>query len=352
MNDENWLRISIETATRRSDLCEMSVPLDVAFGTKPLDYGLILEGMWTAVEAGKIERKISATSSLHDVEFYMLSSHFSLVIARGIQRTRTGHFTSKGWCMVRARMVPYSEEIPALKRDLSHPDVTYLNWSQDRFNWSVKSDPGQPLEAVYLFFTPEIIRKTSALNHVVTNQGIDFFGDDMPRLMELPLTPGLMRSLQGIQQIEVQDPLSLMRAEAQSLDLLVEVLSCILSARKQESKIVQFGRSDIERLESVRAYIEESYDEKPSIEFLSKMAGINRKKLTEGFRALFGTTVKGYQTDQRMKAATEQILDGIPFNVIAYDIGYSDHGGFTHAFKKYFGMTPKDYSDAHRKPKA
>jgi AraC family transcriptional activator of pyochelin receptor len=82
-----------------------------------------------------------------------------------------------------------------------------------------------------------------------------------------------------------------------------------------------------------------------SIEELARIAGINRTKLQDGFKDLFGTTIFGYITDTRLEDARKHIMDGGHNKTIAEIAtmsGYKNAQHFTAAFKRKYGYLPKE----------
>ncbi len=70
---------------------------------------------------------------------------------------------------------------------------------------------------------------------------------------------------------------------------------------------------------------------------------MNRRKLTEGFKKLFGTTIHEYRVEQRMNRAARLLRDGLPAGAVSLEVGYRDQGSFTAAFRRFFGRTPRAY---------
>lgn len=80
----------------------------------------------------------------------------------------------------------------------------------------------------------------------------------------------------------------------------------------------------------------------PSQTELAQQVRVCDRTLRRGFQALFGTTVLGYLTKQRLIQA-EQLLRHSNLTVaeVARCSGYSNQGHFAAAFKRKFGITPK-----------
>ncbi len=81
----------------------------------------------------------------------------------------------------------------------------------------------------------------------------------------------------------------------------------------------------------------------PSIRELSLQVGINEKKLKQGFKIVFSNTVYGYLFDHKMHLA-KQLLRDTQKSIaeIALQCGYNYPSHFCTAFKRKFGVSPKN----------
>jgi len=97
-------------------------------------------------------------------------------------------------------------------------------------------------------------------------------------------------------------------------------------------------------LEAVRNAITRDPATPISLDDLAKQFGINKFKLKNGFRQMFGLPVKKYQDKERMLAAS-RLLDDPENSIsdIAGLVGYKNASSFTTAFKKAFAITPISY---------
>ena len=112
---------------------------------------------------------------------------------------------------------------------------------------------------------------------------------------------------------------------------------------RQNSSLLNFNRMDVDAIYSVKDFLDQHFDETQSIAKLALDAGINQTKLKLGFKELFGNTVFGYLTMQRMQEAKTLLLDdSLPICEIANRVGYKHAQHFTVAFKKAMGCLPSD----------
>jgi AraC-like DNA-binding protein len=135
-------------------------------------------------------------------------------------------------------------------------------------------------------------------------------------------------------------------------DLYIEtkILELILLSvhRSSEEKAYTAGvvlnAYDIERVYAARDYLLEHIDDRISIVGLSRIMGINRNKLTRGFREIYGATIFDFVLDKRMEKAKE-LLQGTktPIQEIAIMVGYSKLSNFTTAFTRQFGFPPSTF---------
>lgn len=77
----------------------------------------------------------------------------------------------------------------------------------------------------------------------------------------------------------------------------------------------------------------------PSIEMLAERVGLNRNKLTDGFRQLYGLTPAAFSRKVRLEWACERLSEDMSIAAIAREVGY-DAATFSRVFKTTFGKAP------------
>jgi AraC family transcriptional regulator, transcriptional activator of the genes for pyochelin and ferripyochelin receptors len=99
---------------------------------------------------------------------------------------------------------------------------------------------------------------------------------------------------------------------------------------------------DRDRIIFARDYMLQHIDTPPTIAELSKIAGINEFKLKKGYKEIFGSTIFGHLADARFQLAQDALSERKKsVSEIAFELGYSSVQHFSIAFKKKFGITPK-----------
>ncbi|MCF0050392.1 AraC family transcriptional regulator [Dyadobacter sp. LJ53] len=157
-----------------------------------------------------------------------------------------------------------------------------------------------------------------------------------------PITLAMKHILVQIRDCKFAGTLKKLFIEAKVIELLTLQIEQIHAL---EANIKNLKRIDIDKLHEVRALLLANVHSLHSIEELSKTAGINRTKLQEGFKQLFGTTIFAFIAGIRLEEARQQILDSggqASIAEIAAQSGYKNPQHFTVAFKRKFGSLPKD----------
>lgn len=98
---------------------------------------------------------------------------------------------------------------------------------------------------------------------------------------------------------------------------------------------------DLEKLQNAKAYLGTHYQNPPTIKQLSRIVSLNELKLKQGFKQVFETTVHAYTTELRMQHAKKMLNGNFPINEIAAAVGYKSSSYFISAYKKIYGITPK-----------
>lgn len=104
------------------------------------------------------------------------------------------------------------------------------------------------------------------------------------------------------------------------------------------------SEADSLRLIKARAMIDEHCREKLSLDAIARDCGLNREKLTRGFKEMFDCTVAEAITEQRLGRASRMLLTtDLPVSSIGYESGYLNNASFARAFGRRFGLSPSDY---------
>jgi len=117
-----------------------------------------------------------------------------------------------------------------------------------------------------------------------------------------------------------------------------------LQARESESLYQNLHEADLKGLFLASAKLRNPLASNvPSIESLSKIAGMSPTKFKTCFKQVFGSPPIQYRQKIRMDYARRELEDGEKSaSTLSYELGYSHPSKFTNAFKKTFGLLPSE----------
>lgn len=98
---------------------------------------------------------------------------------------------------------------------------------------------------------------------------------------------------------------------------------------------------DARRIVAAQRMIDDHWHEKLTLEWLARGCGINRAKLTRGFRAMFDVSIADAIAERRLSGARAMLLStDLPVASVGYACGYTNNASFTRAFSRRFGVVP------------
>ncbi|WP_010136818.1 helix-turn-helix domain-containing protein [Ochrovirga pacifica] len=101
----------------------------------------------------------------------------------------------------------------------------------------------------------------------------------------------------------------------------------------------------ISQLKKAKEIILENLADPPSLEELAKTVGLNIKKLKQGFKEVYGAPVFTFLLNYKLEYSKKLLLENkLNVNEIGNKIGYSSSSHFIAAFKRKFGITPKQFT--------
>ncbi|NEQ33756.1 MAG: helix-turn-helix transcriptional regulator [Leptolyngbya sp. SIO4C5] len=165
-----------------------------------------------------------------------------------------------------------------------------------------------------------------------------------PALAPLAITPKMQQLLQQIWQCPHTGLTRSLFLEAKSLELIALYIQ---GAQEESDPSSKLQTSDVESIRQAQEILLQNLSTPPSLMELARQVGINDRKLKQGFREVFDTTVFGYLTQQRMERACQLLRQERSVAAVAAMVGYDSPTAFSGAFRRQLGMTPKAYQMAN-----
>ena len=160
---------------------------------------------------------------------------------------------------------------------------------------------------------------------------------------DLEIKPSVIVALQQIINSNINNSLKELYIKGKVYELLS------LHFQKEENVNSEYcpflvDEQNVLKIRNAKEIIINKMTDPPSLQKLANEIGLNIKKLKEGFKQIYGTTVYGFLLDYKMEHA-RKLLESNQYNVneVGIKVGYSTASHFIAAFKKKFGITPKQY---------
>lgn len=156
--------------------------------------------------------------------------------------------------------------------------------------------------------------------------------------------PRLVQLVHELSTLDVSGPRRLVQAEALVMLILCEVVHMLEETSHDTVSAGRMTDLDVRCLRRARAILQERHVAPPTIEALAREVGLGTTKLKNGFKGLFGKTVCQFTSEIRMERAREMLCKpDVPISEVAEVLGYEYQNSFTAAFRRHFGVLPKDY---------
>jgi AraC family transcriptional regulator, transcriptional activator of the genes for pyochelin and ferripyochelin receptors len=182
-----------------------------------------------------------------------------------------------------------------------------------------------------------IERLSSELQHLIAGE---------PEVSVSPIQaipPAMQVALQQILDCPYHGVVKQLYLESKSVEVLALWLQQALSPDASPSSNSTLRSDDVERIYYARTILQQQIDHPPTLTDLARQVGLNDCTLKRRFRQVFGTTVFGYLHHYRMEQARSLLLENqLSVTAIAHQVGYNNLCAFSTAFRKKFGMSPRE----------
>lgn len=168
--------------------------------------------------------------------------------------------------------------------------------------------------------------------------------DQRPIVNKHSIGPVMQSILRQIQNCPYTGNLKKLYLEGKVLELIAVQLHHLNTQESTKYNNVRLTRLDIDRIRQASELLEHNMQSPPTVDSMAATVGVNVNKLKAGFYQLFDTTVFEYLKKKRLKQALYLLEeDKMRISDIVYEIGYNNLSHFSKAFKKEFGVLPREY---------
>jgi AraC family transcriptional regulator, transcriptional activator of the genes for pyochelin and ferripyochelin receptors len=207
-----------------------------------------------------------------------------------------------------------------------------------------QEDGGQPLVSVDIHISPQIYQAFVAdgAGEVPASLQHLFRAIEEPYFYRYGgITSEMRLALHQVLHCPYQGGTKRLYLESKILELLA-----LMTAQEQDLRSISLPlpMDTVDRIHAAQKILLQRLDCPPSLMELARSVGLNDNALKRGFRQVFGTTVFGYLHDYRLTQAAQLLASGeMKVTEVATAIGFENRSYFATAFRKKYGMNPKDY---------
>lgn len=163
------------------------------------------------------------------------------------------------------------------------------------------------------------------------------------------ITPSMESVMWQILQCPFQGIMKRMYLESKALELVSLVLGQESEIQMGERTIKPLNAGTLERIHYARTLLLQNLHQPPSLPDLARQAQLNEYTLKRGFRQVFGTTVFAYLHKYRLEQARQLLTTGqMAVSEVMKAVGFSDRHHFAAAFRKQFGVSPREFLMRHK----
>lgn len=183
----------------------------------------------------------------------------------------------------------------------------------------------------------EIEELDDPLRALLKDQSNEFFFERMP------LTNEMARSVTDMIHSPYRNNLRRIHLESKAHELLCQAFHSMLYPSCDQIIPIRLTEKDNKQVKAAREIIDAEFINPPSVPALARQVGLNRNKLTYGFKYLFNMPILDYTIKLRLEKAWDYLqYSEMSIAQIADAVGYRHQASFSSAFKTHFGLPPKE----------
>lgn len=232
---------------------------------------------------------------------------------------------------------------------LSALTCSLLRYPKGKVIESVTNSSDAPLTHVCLVFSTQLLQEKFQLSHRKLLNLLSPAGRllNTAYIGQYSATLAMQQVGYDLLNLSLSPYTTSLYAEAKALELIALYL-------QQQQPIVQpatvpYMRSaETQKLYQAKQQLEREFQSPPTLDSLGRQVGLNRRKLAEGFKTLFGKSVYEYVLMLRMQKAQELLRNAHcshhgHIGLVARQVGYDHPSSFTKAFRQYAGISPSRF---------
>lgn len=106
---------------------------------------------------------------------------------------------------------------------------------------------------------------------------------------------------------------------------------------------VYSNKGQINTVIGIRNYIETNYDVDLNLDLLSHIQFVSKYHLLRLFKKYYGLTPRQYLMDKRIEKSKENLINGMTITETCFTVGFESLGSFSTLFKTKTGKSPSEF---------
>ena len=218
--------------------------------------------------------------------------------------------------------------------------------SSTNYDLEVTYSRSSRLKRVGIFFSPSFVSR--CIKKEILLDLLMYADNRLRNINKEPITFEYRQLLEDIFTVDRSSPLHHLLLQNRALMLSEKFLNTFLTKApllKETGGLKQRDKEkDIEALKDVERILSNNkLDKFPSIDMLSKTAMMSSTKLKTKFKQIYGMKLYEFYNRNRLEKAKEMLQTGkYSVKQVGLNIGFSNLSNFAKAFKKEFGILPKE----------
>lgn len=234
-----------------------------------------------------------------------------------------------------------SESVNGQKIEIATPSIFIAN-SVERYSLLNQFKSGDPLRYTLLQLSSQWLEQQHILLPPILQQNQSLM------LHHLTMDNTFLALTMQLFQNPVHDSLKPLYYSGKACEFASLSLQYLCHAQEPANR--PLSQREKNSLKQAKEILIAEMETPPKLEILAARVGLNTRKLTQGFRQLFGNSVYGWLQEYRLQTAYNMLLnEGESISSVAYYVGYTP-AHFSVAFRKRFGILPGDVRKGHFTP--